>query len=416
MPATLAPPPTAPAAAPAKAEIPVTQPGSISPTDKTSFDAEFEELDALDDKPKPAAKPTAKVEAPKAPEKPADKPKTEPAKEPEKPAEVPKTFKDLRAGYDNAIKEIKQTWKPKVEALEQEVANLKAGVSTNGHAAEEIKSWREKAEAAEKRAAELDSHLKFVDYKKSKEFTEKYERPYNEAWAKAISELNELTVKVRTGTDDVGEPVYGERKATANDMMTLANLPLGEARKAAKEMFGDNADDMMAHRRKIRELSDAQEKALTDAEKAAKETQDNQFNQTKAQAEEAGKLWSAANQTLAQKYPRWFAPADGDDEGNALLQKGFATVDRMFAPTPETAPKTPQEAVALHALIRNKAANHDRLALRVKKANARVAELESELEKFHASEPGADTTSAPGSAGGTDWRAEADAEIDSLNE
>lgn len=413
------PPPAAPPA-PAKVEIPITQPGSISPQDSSSLESDFAELDSLDDRPQNTPKPPAK--APEPAQKPsADKPvtaaKVEAPKAPEKPVEAqePKTIPEVRRAYEAKKKEIRDTWEPKVKALESEIATLKA--SSNGNP-DQYKSLTEKAAAAEKRAQELENEIRFVNYRKSKEFTDKYEKPYQEAWAGAISELEELTVKVRTGTDDLGEPTYGERKASPNDLMTLSNLPLGEARKLAKEMFGDNADDIMAHRRKIRELSDAQNKALKDAETQAKEAEERNGQQSKAMLEQTGQLWQAANRTLAEKYPKWFAPQEGDDEGNTLLQKGFATVDRMFAPTPETQPKTPQEAVALHALIRNKAANHDRLALGLKKANARVAELEAELKAYQESEP-KNTGAAPGSAGGAggpaDWRAQDEAEIDALN-
>ena len=412
-PAPAAPPPPAPP----KVEIPVTQPGSVSPQDSSSLESDFAELDSLDDRPKPAPKPTAKAPEPAqkpSAEKPVAAAKVEPPKAPEKPVEQePKSIPEVRRAYEAKKKEIRDTWEPKVRALESELATLKA--SNNGNP-DQYKTLTEKAAAAEKRAQELENEIRFVNYRKSKEFTDKYEKPYQEAWAGAISELEELTVKVRTGTDDLGEPTYGERKANPNDLMMLANLPLGEARKLAKEMFGDNADDIMAHRRKIRELSDAQNKALKDAETMAKEAEETRGQQSKAMLEQTGQLWQAANKTLAEKYPKWFAPTEGDEEGNNLLQKGFATVDRMFAPTPETQPKSPQEAVALHALIRNKAANHDRMALGLKKANARIAELETELKAYQESEPRNDGGVPGGSAGGpADWRAQDEAEIDALN-
>lgn len=409
--------PAAPAAPSPVKEPPVTQSGPPPSEQETSRNQEeFAELDSLDDAPKPVKAPEkpkeqAKVESPKAPEK----PKVEAPKVPEKPAEVePKSIPEVRRAYDAKKKEIRDTWEPKVKALESELATLK---STSGNGAgEQVKSLTERLHALEKRNGELEGTIKFVDYRKSKDFTEKYEKPYNEAWASAIGELDELTVRVRTGVDDLGEAVYGERKATSNDMLTLANLPLGEARKLAKDMFGDNADDMMAHRRKIRELSDAQTKALSEAQKTALEADKAKTEQSQDMMKQTNQLWAAANKTLSEKYPKWFAPTEGDEEGNALLQKGFSTVDRMFNPTPETQPKTSQEAVALHALIRNKAANHDRLALGLRKATERITELETELKAFQDSEPKGGAA-APGSAGATngDWRTEADAELDALN-
>lgn len=414
MPAAPVAPPPAP-----KAEIPVTQPGTASPKETSSFEAEFSELDALDDKPQSAPKPKA-PEAPKQPEKPkVEAPKVEAPKEPEKPVDddpEPKTIPDLRKGYNAKKKEIRDTWKPKVEALEHEIATLKA-TSGNGHS-EELKSLSEKVQAYEKQIQDLQGTIKFVDYRKSDEFKKKYEAPYNEAWASAIGELDELTVKVRTGTDELGEPTYGERKASPNDLLTLSNLPLGEARKLAKEMFGDNADDMMAHRRKIRELSDAQNKALSEAQKSAEEAAKTRDTQSQEMSKQTVQLWTQANKTLAEKYPKWFGPVEGDEEGNTLLQKGFATADRLFAPTPQTAPKTPQEAVALHALIRNKVANHDRLAMQVKKLTKELEDVRTELKGYQESEPSG-RAGNPGGSGvlsAADQRAQDDAEIEALND
>lgn len=409
--------PAAPAAPPVS--TPVTNPGPApSPKETTSFDADFAELDSLDDKAPPKAPPKP-VEAPKQTEKPkVEAPKVEAPKEPEKPVEddpEPKTIPDLRKGYNAKKKEIRDTWKPKVEALEHEIATLKA-TSGNGHS-EELKTLSEKVQAYEKQIQDLQGTIKFVDYRKSDEFKKKYEAPYNEAWASAIGELDELTVKVRTGTDERGEPTYGERKASPNDLLTLSNLPLGEARKLAKEMFGDNADDMMAHRRKIRELSDAQNKALSEAQKSAEEAAKTRDTQSQEMSKQTVQLWTQANKTLAEKYPKWFGPVEGDEEGNTLLQKGFALADRMFAPTKETAPKTTQESVALHALIRNKVANHDRLALQVKKLTKELEEARTELKGYQESEPGG-RAGNPGGSGvlsAADQRAQDDAEIEALN-
>lgn len=409
--------PTAPpVSTPSKVEIPVTQPGPApSPGESSNFDAEFSELDSLDDKPQPKA--PAKPEPPKQPEKPkVEPPKVEAPKAPEKPQETePKTIPELRKGYEAKKREIRDTWEPKVKALESEIATLKA-TAGNGHT-DELKSLTEKVQTYEKRVAELEGTIKFVDYRKSDEFKKKYEAPYNEAWASAIGELDELTVKVRTGTDELGEPTYGERKASPNDLLTLSNLPLGEARKLAKEMFGDNADDMMAHRRKIRELSDAQNKALTEAQKAAEEAAKTRDTQSQEMSKQTVQLWTQANKTLAEKYPKWFGPVEGDEEGNTLLQKGFALADRMFAPTKETAPKTTQESVALHALIRNKVANHDRLAFQVKKLTKELEEARTELKGYQESEPGgrAGTPGGSGVLSAADQRAADDAEIEALN-
>ena len=89
----------------------------------------------------------------------------------------------------------------------------------------------------------------------------------------------------------------------------------------------------------------------------------------------------------ADRFPKMFAPVEGDTEGNELLAKGFAAADRLFAPTKDSAFKTPEERIQFHALLRNKIANHDRLALRLKTMQAELAEAKESLAAYEKSEP-----------------------------
>ena len=110
----------------------------------------------------------------------------------------------------------------------------------------DVEGLRKKHEAAEARARALDEEMRFIDYTKSSEFQDKYQKPYTNAWTRAEADLRELTVALEDGNS---------RPATVQDLLLLANTPLGEARKLASAMFGDAADDVMAHRRIVRELS-----------------------------------------------------------------------------------------------------------------------------------------------------------------
>jgi len=210
-------------------------------------------------------------------------------------------------------------------------------------------------------------------------------------------------------------------------------LPLGEARAKAKEIFGEAADDVMAHRRVIRELSEAQTKALDDAKTNASEHEKRLVAQREIQHQEISKQWEEANKSLAEKYPKWFAETEGDTEGNELLRKGFSLADLHFLTEknlkPEQIEMLPprfrdaikanggelpiKERVALDALLRHKIASHSRLARNLKTANTRIAELEKSLADYEKSEP----TGRPGGgkAGEVDPISEADAELDALD-
>ena len=328
------------------------------------------------------------------PEKPAEKAEeTE-----EKPTEQkPVKAAELRVAYEKS----KETLKAKdaeIAKLQTELKTAKAAPADDP----EKKVLLEKFEAAEKRRAELEKEITFVAYQKSPEFLDKYKKPYDEEWTKAVSEIAELTIEAEDGTT---------RTATANDLLTICNLPLGEARKLAKQLFGDAADDVMSHRRKIRDLSDAQTKALKDAQVNSEERTKEQQTQSLQQQEKIRTLWADENKAWQEKFPRWFKPEDGDEEGNKLLAKGYEMADAAFSNQ-----GTPEERVKRHAELRNKAAAFPKLALRLKQARGRIKELETSLAAYEDSEPAAGEGGKPRSITPTgSGMDEAFAEIDSLS-
>ena len=414
--APAAPPPAPAKSAPAPAASPAAPPAAPASDNAAEWASEqFAELDALDagqsDAPNPAAKPADKPPGDvKPPEgaKPGDKP---PGDAPPAEPPTPVKAKELREAYEALKKETRETLRPALQKAEARIKELESAKP------QDLTPLQEKLAATEKRNAELESHIQFVDYEKSTEFKTKYQQPYLEAWQRAIGDFSQLTVRVPTGENDAdGNPTFASRRATDKDLLSLANMPLSEMDAAAEEMFGRSAARVIRHVEKIRELSEAQDKALTDARTNADKRAETQKLQSTAQVQAKQKLWKESNEQLAAKYPDWFAPVEGDTEGNALLEKGFALADRMFAPTPETAPKTPEETVRLHAVLRNRIANHDRLALGRKRDKARIKELEASLAEYEKSDPNGGLRGGGGGGGGTaDPIAEAEAEIDKLD-
>jgi len=404
MPAATATPPAAPAA-PSAPAAPVAPP---SQNDAISFDADIDaDLASLDDsKPAPPSPPpkdkTQDKEPPpaegaKPPAKPQDKPGAKPADKPsgDKPPEgepvKPVKAADIRGAYEGLKKKIREEYEPEIQSLRSKVKEYE---TANPEQAEVL---TKELESIKKRRDELESEIRFIRYEKSSEFQEKFAKPYEDAWAKAVAELSELTV-----TDEEGN----SRTATANDLMQLANMPLGEARRVAKEMFGDAADDVMAHRRSIRELSAAQNKALEDAKKLSGEREKELATKRQIEHQQTIKLWQTANEELAKKYPKWFSHVEDDPEGNSLLDKGLALADLHFIGAKDLTPEqvellpggfkdaiklrgglSPKERVYLDALLRNKIASHGRIAAKLKSANARVKELETALAEFENSTP-----------------------------
>ena len=276
----------------------------------------------------------------------------------------------------NAWKLVEQ-YKKTVKTYEKETAELRERLATVG----ETETWKAKAEKAEARAKELAEEIRYVNYQKSDEYLEKYDKPYKDSWNKAVNDLKELTVTLEDGST---------RTATAGDLITLSNMPLGEARKTAKEWFGDAADDVMAHRRVLRDMADAANKAVEEAKKHGSE-REKQMSETQNEArKQVAKLWTQFNSEDEAKYD-FLKQKEGDDEWNSRLTKSKTLVDGAFSANPHDPKLTAEQRAKVvrdHAAVRNRAIAYSVRTLELARSNARVAELEKQLEQYKGAEPG----------------------------
>lgn len=294
-------------------------------------------------------------------------------------------------------------YKAKVSTLEKQVAESKTGTISPA----EKQAYEERVAKAEARARELDEEIRFVNYAKSEEYRTKYQAPYEKAWHDAMSELSEITVQdANAGT---------VRQATAEDMLALVQLPLGEAHQLASTMFGEFASEAMAHRKEIKRLFNEQNAALEQAKKSgAERDKTRQENYKRYITEASAKVkehWDKTNQEIFAdpKYGKYFTPVEGDQEGNQRLAKGFELVDRAFSENPMDPSLTAEQRAAIvkrHAAVRNRAAAFGRVSYQLEQARAELAELKKKLNGYQESEPGAgdarpggaSSGSAPGSA------------------
>jgi len=369
--------------------------------------AELDALAADEPPPKPAAKPKATAKPGEEPPKPAsvakpgDKPAeaTPPAADPDEPVKI----NDLRTTYRELKKKVQTEYEPKL----QQVATLEARIKElEGANPPEVKILQEKLTAAESRRNELEEKVALFDYRQTSEFLEKHQKPYLQQWARARKDLAEISVELPNGES---------RVANDQDLVELLNLPLGRAQLEANKKFGDLADAMMRHRERILDLVDKQDEAVAEATKRAMEKTKLDPVQAKANAERVAKDWTAANTAIVEKWPKMFGKIDDDPDGNALLEKGLALADRLFSPTPDTQPKNEAEALRLHAMIRQKVANHDRLALWHKRDLATIAELRAALDEYEKSDPNGGLGGGPSGGGTGGFLEDANAELDALD-
>lgn len=315
----------------------------------------------------PAQPAAAKPSEPKPVEKPTEKPqaqKPEPAKKEgddqlKGAAQLRKAYDDLKVAHAALQKQLEEKSKPVDD--------------------EEKKTLKAQHEELTKRYQETDGELKFVRYEKSHDYRDKYEKPMHKALKDAESEIGELTL-----TDAEGN----ERKSTIQDFAALVDMPLQKAITQAKAWFGDAATEVLAHRRKVVDLSRSAKEAIEDYKKRGSEIEKQTTEQRKRQSDEFRQKWNSENQSFSTKFKDVYGNKDGDDEGNVLLEKGNKLVELAYN---ENSGLSQEQMMRLHVVVRQKAAAFDRMEHWNKKANEKIATLEKELQEFKKSVPGADS-------------------------
>lgn len=313
-----------------------------------------------------------------------------------KPAESPKV-----SGWAKFREEQKRT-----EQLSRELENtrkeLEARKSQIPSVAEhpEYKTLAQRAEAAAKRAAELEDAIRYVDFTKSSEFTEQYQKPYEAAANNAAARAVQLKVTNEDGT---------RRNLTADEFWQIVSIgDEDDAIEAAGKLFGEGstkAAALIERRNEVihanRIVEQAKEKYRREGVERGKKAQADWETQQRAAVEQAAGRSTRFKQLNVEgeaheKLQDVFKAADGDAEGAALLASGRHHADRAFnggaALKEGETPWTPEELLAHHSVVRNRAGAFPYAVRQLRAATAKVAELEAKLKAYAKSEPGGGET------------------------
>jgi hypothetical protein len=361
--ATPSPPVTSsPAPAPS---TPAPQSISAAQREDALMADDFGDLDKLSTKPEPKPKP--------APPKPNEsdiegKLETDASEEAKKQTEPKPANKssvnDLRKQYETSKKEN--------YALKEELKRFKEATPQEDP---QVKTLKERYEAADKRRAELEDEIRFASYERSPEYQDKYQKPYMDAYEWGKQTVSRLKVNLEDGTT---------RQATPEDFDKILIPDDGDATDLADQMFGNKSKIALDHRWELKKLDAARFRAIEDFKKQGGEREMRLKETESKRDEQIGQLWKQLNGEAAERFPKYFKPEEGDEDGNKMLEAGYALADSAFS---KSNGKSPEETVKLHASIRNRAAAFTREVYRNSKLQARVTELESELEQFKNSEP-----------------------------
>ena len=273
------------------------------------------------------------------------------------------------------------TYKSRLSTLEKENAELRT------KHAEPPKEVTERLSAIEKRNQELEQHIRFIDYKKSQEYVDKYERPYEEAWGRALKGLKGLQVK--STHPETGEVLVSD--LGIKEIAFLASMDEGEARIKIRNQFPDAADaaEVKAHVDKIRDLAEVQNRALEEQKAKTGQWQNQVSEQHKAIQESNSKLWKQFSDEHLAKFDI-LKPIEGDDERNSKLEKAVAFVtDALSAKANDPNLSEEQRATVIkkHVALRNRAIAYSVLMHENKQLKARLAEKEEALKAYGDSAP-----------------------------
>jgi Skp family chaperone for outer membrane proteins len=378
-------PPPSPPPAPTRTVMASSIPNPVEPTEPKKGSAMERMRESLRAKAKadPNAEPSPVVPSPPAPK--AGEPPTPPApptgaepnvENPAGSAPTPPAPKKMTLGQalDN--------YKKRNKELETELSELKTKTANV-----DAKALSERASALEARNKELEEEIRYVNYQKSQEFTDKYKTPYDNAWKRAMDDLKEVVIPTENGEG---------RAVTGNDMLEIVNMPLAKARQVAREVFGEMAEEVLGHRREIKKLFDEQSEAL-------KEARTNGEAREKARNEQVTKLsteikdyvknnWDKANSDLQAdaKWGTFFKPIEGDAEGNQRLAKGYELVKRAFEENPNDPRLSAEQRLAIirrHSAVFNRAAGFGRLAWKNEQLTSENADLKKKLADLEGTTP-----------------------------
>lgn len=286
------------------------------------------------------------------------------------------------------IKEFRSSY----DKLKQQKAELEERVAKLGKPAEDPdkKVLAESLTAKEKRIAELEQEVKFSNYERSDEYKSKFQVPYEET-AKASEQA---VIQLRVNPDGVAE-----RNLTAAEFWNVVRISDHDAAIEAAERLVEGSKGaatkaamIVDKRNQILSAFQKAETAKEEFRKTAAEREKTQSEQTAAQRVQQEKAMSeriatfkAANDEAVKRYPNWFAPEEGDKEGNDRLQKGTQFADTIFG---DSSKVSPDRLVKMHSAARMQLASWPRLTYKLDQATAKVAELQKEIETLKGSGPG----------------------------
>lgn len=243
-----------------------------------------------------------------------------------------------------------------------------------------------KVKELEKRLAETEGETKSakqrlaeLDFSKSDEFKQKYIEPWQKTWKEAVELVTSLQV-----LDENGEPA---RAGTGSDFDSIRKLPVQLRRAEAARMFGDAGPEVVDLIRDMQRMEKSGHEAIEAQSKNFETIQAERQKKASEESRQFGDYRTAAQRQLETDFPEYFSADHYKDspELQQHLKDGYEFVDSA---SERQSSMTPDERAATTAVIRSRAAAFPLMWARQQAGDAKIAELEKELEQFRGSDPG----------------------------
>jgi hypothetical protein len=306
-----------------------------------------------------------------------EEPAPAPAKQDAPAKSEPASLKQFREQYEMTKKER--------DDLASKVAELERARSegTKKEIEEATKALKAEMDSIRKNAEELDTEVRYLNYTRSGEYKQKYEAPLREAWQTALGDIEGIRVTDADGT---------ERDASHEDIMAILNVPVAKAAIIAQEMFGAAAPEIMAHRRRILELTQARDKSISEWKEKGSQREVEQKKQLESRQSRSRQLFDSQFTEFEKSHNQLFGREDGDEEGNKLLDESDRLIKIALKGEGIDADMGYDDKVDLitkaQAQVALRARAYGRERLRVIRLQQKVAELEKKVGKVRSSEPG----------------------------
>lgn len=361
--------------------------------------------------PKPAA-PAAKAPAPapKAPQQPAA-----PAPKPAAPAAKPAApVGEPKLDWNSAPQQFRAAHEKLVQVHQQETTRLSTELQTTQAKMRELEGKKFLSPDQEQHYAKLEkdqqnlqAELYARDYRESPEFKSKYEEKSKAIFTRVGTNLKSLQVDDGQGN---------MRPAVMSDFQKILNLgdnPI-EQRRAAKAMFGEDADVILSDARELQSNVNQANEEIDAKRKGYHTEREKQQQQFQRELEEGKQTFAQYDGLLETKFPQYFGPIEGNDEYNKAREEGLKYIDSVVS-TLNTKPT--HERAFQTALMRRWAAVFPASQILLKQRDEKIASLQSEIAKLKGTDPGELGDGGGGGGGGGEELGGTDtltAEIDAM--